>query len=90
MLEAAEEVKVIAIRDGNVDSDGVPMCTVVADGAWCKRSYKANYDSLSGVYLLQNLLYFCVYHFCFQASIVGFKTGKVLYYIGVRNRCCSI
>ncbi|KAJ8877380.1 hypothetical protein PR048_021834 [Dryococelus australis] len=27
MLDAAEEEKVIAIHDGNVDSDGVPMCT---------------------------------------------------------------
>ncbi|KAJ8888146.1 hypothetical protein PR048_007633 [Dryococelus australis] len=72
MLDAAEEEKAIAIRDGNVDSDGVPMCTVVADGAWCKCSYKTNYNSLSGV-----------------ASIVGFKTGKVLY-IRVSNRYCSL
>ncbi|KAJ8875776.1 hypothetical protein PR048_023675 [Dryococelus australis] len=49
MLDAAEEVKAIAIRDENVDSDGVPMCAVVADGAWCKHSYKTNCDSLSGV-----------------------------------------
>ncbi|KAJ8876702.1 hypothetical protein PR048_021149 [Dryococelus australis] len=93
MLDPAEEEKAIVIRDGNVDSDRVPMCTVVADGAWCKRSYKTNYDSLSGVviyvtykrtivflqYLLQNVLYFCMYHFYFQAAIVGFK-----------NRHCSI
>ncbi|KAJ8880068.1 hypothetical protein PR048_020691 [Dryococelus australis] len=39
MLDTVEEEKAIAIRDGNVDSDGVPMCTMVADGAWCKRSY---------------------------------------------------
>ncbi|KAJ8883596.1 hypothetical protein PR048_015440 [Dryococelus australis] len=83
MLDAAKEEKSIAIRDGNVDSDGAPMCTVVADGAWCKLSYKTNYGSLSGVYLLQNLLYFFMYRFCFQASIVGSKTGKV-------NRYCSI
>jgi len=25
------------------------MVTVVADGAWCKRSYKTKYDALSGV-----------------------------------------
>ncbi|KAJ8887835.1 hypothetical protein PR048_014053 [Dryococelus australis] len=49
MLDAAEEEKAIAIRDGNVDSDGVPMCTVVVDGARCKRCYKTNYHSLSGV-----------------------------------------
>ncbi|KAJ8889493.1 hypothetical protein PR048_008992 [Dryococelus australis] len=30
-----------------------------------------------------------MYHFCFQASIVGFKIGNVLH-IGVRNRYCSI
>ncbi|KAJ8885510.1 hypothetical protein PR048_011708 [Dryococelus australis] len=49
MLDAAEEEKAVAIRDGNVESDGVPMCTVVSDEAWCKRNYKTNYDSLSGV-----------------------------------------
>ncbi|KAJ8873663.1 hypothetical protein PR048_024493 [Dryococelus australis] len=37
MIDAAEEEKALAIRDGNVYSDEVPMCSVVADGAWCKR-----------------------------------------------------
>ncbi|KAJ8879571.1 hypothetical protein PR048_020179 [Dryococelus australis] len=72
MLDVSQEEKAIAIRDGNVDSGVVPICTVVAVGAWCKRSYKTNYASLSGV-----------------ESIVGFKTGKVLY-VGVRNRYCFI
>ncbi len=31
------------------DDDGVPMCTVIADGQWSKRSYKTKYDALSGV-----------------------------------------
>ncbi|KAJ8875507.1 hypothetical protein PR048_023402 [Dryococelus australis] len=58
MLDTAEEEKSIAIRDGNVDSDGVPICTVVVDGAWCKRSYKTNYDALSGVKSV--LFYLCI------------------------------
>lgn len=57
MLLAAKEEIAIAIEEGNVDSDGVPMCIVVADGAWCKRSYKTNYDSLSGVVSYILLLY---------------------------------
>ncbi|KAJ8871635.1 hypothetical protein PR048_027962 [Dryococelus australis] len=58
MLDAAEAEKAIAIRDGNVDSDGVPMCTEVADGARCKRSCKTNYYSLSDVKSV--LFYLCV------------------------------
>ncbi|KAJ8874508.1 hypothetical protein PR048_025368 [Dryococelus australis] len=56
MLDAAEEEKAIAIRDGKLDSDGVPMCIVVADGEWCRCSYKTNYDSLSGVTNLVSML----------------------------------
>ncbi|XP_064485416.1 uncharacterized protein LOC135397751 isoform X2 [Ornithodoros turicata] len=33
---------------GDVDADGFPIITVVADGAWCKRSYKNKHDALSG------------------------------------------
>lgn len=33
---------------GNVDKDGVPMCTVIADGQWSKRSYKTKYNAFSG------------------------------------------
>ncbi|KAJ8879228.1 hypothetical protein PR048_019834 [Dryococelus australis] len=84
MLDAAEEEKAIAIRDGNVDCDRVPMCTVVADGVWCKRSYKTNYDSLSTIYCI-----FVSIIFASQVSNVGFKTGTVPH-ICVRNRYCSI
>nr|CAI5841795.1 unnamed protein product [Callosobruchus analis] len=45
---AAEEAK-LAIEAGDVDINGVPCITVVADGAWAKRSYNVNYGSLSGV-----------------------------------------
>lgn len=44
--KAGEEERKLAI---DVDSDGIPFCTVVADGQWSKRSYKTKYDALSGV-----------------------------------------
>lgn len=46
---AAREERRIAVQKGNADSDGIPYITVVADGAWCKRSYRTSYDALSGV-----------------------------------------
>lgn len=49
MKRAGEEEKWIALECGDVDSDGIPMCTVIADGQWSKRSYKTKYDALSGV-----------------------------------------
>lgn len=48
MFEAVEEEKRIATERGEVDSDGTPLITVIADGVWNKRSYKANFSSLSG------------------------------------------
>lgn len=49
MSLAAEEETNLAIANGDVNEDGVPMITVIADGAWSKRSYKSNYNALSGV-----------------------------------------
>lgn len=49
MQKAGEEEKRIALDLGNVDTDGVPLITVVADGQWSKRSYKTKYDAFSGV-----------------------------------------
>ncbi|KAL4107279.1 hypothetical protein QTP88_017650 [Uroleucon formosanum] len=49
MKKAGDEERKMAIECRNVDSDGIPMCTVVADGQWSKRSYKTKYDALSGV-----------------------------------------
>jgi len=49
MKKAGDEERKMALECGNVDSDGIPMCTVVADGQWSKRSYKTKYDALSGV-----------------------------------------
>lgn len=49
MLRAGEEEVRIAKEKGDVSSDGIPFITVIADGAWSKRSYKTNYNALSGV-----------------------------------------
>lgn len=49
MSLAAQEEGKLAVANGEVSEDGVPMITVVADGAWSKRSYKKNYNALSGV-----------------------------------------
>lgn len=48
MRQAGLEKKQLAIGRGDFDIDGIPMCPVVADGQWGKRSYKTKYDSLSG------------------------------------------
>lgn len=49
MKKAGVEEKRLALEAGNVDKDGIPMITVVADGQWSKRSYSTKYDALSGV-----------------------------------------
>lgn len=49
MQEAAEEECCLAKQRGDVDKDGVPLLTVVADASWAKRSYRTNYSSMSGV-----------------------------------------
>jgi len=48
MKIAGEEERRLAIENGDIDNNGIPMCTVVADGQWGKRSYKTKYDALSG------------------------------------------
>lgn len=39
MIAAGKEETVIAIKEGNVNENGIPLITVIADGAWSKRSY---------------------------------------------------
>jgi hypothetical protein len=46
---AGKEESKLAIEEGNVNENGIPLITVVVDGAWSKRSYKRNYNALSGV-----------------------------------------
>lgn len=47
--EAAKEEAQLAYDNGDISKDGIPMISVVADGAWSKRSYRSNYNALSGV-----------------------------------------
>ncbi|XP_046395536.1 uncharacterized protein LOC124162886 [Ischnura elegans] len=49
MKKASEQEAELAIQAGEIDKNGVPLITVVADGSWGRRSYKTNYNSLSGV-----------------------------------------
>lgn len=51
--DAAKEEANLAIAAGCVDNNGIPEITVIVDGAWCKRSYRTNYNALSGVVSLQ-------------------------------------
>lgn len=45
---AGIEEKKLALEAGDIDIDGTPMCPVIADGQWSKRSYKTKYDAFSG------------------------------------------
>jgi hypothetical protein len=46
---AGKEEARLAIEAGMVNEQGISIITVLADGAWSKRSYKTNYYALSGV-----------------------------------------
>lgn len=48
MRLAGIEEKRLALELDDLDEDGTPMCPVIADGQWSKRSYKTKYDALSG------------------------------------------
>ncbi|KAK4882653.1 hypothetical protein RN001_005972 [Aquatica leii] len=49
LINAGKEEALLAIQSGNVTSDGVPVISVIVDGAWSKRSYRTNYNASSGV-----------------------------------------
>ncbi|KAI4455781.1 exonuclease phage-type/recb c-terminal domain-containing protein [Holotrichia oblita] len=49
MVAAGREESELARQVGDVDKDGYPLISVIADGAWSKRSYKTDYSALSGV-----------------------------------------
>lgn len=49
MDDAAKNEAQLAIQAGDIDKDGTPLVAVVADGSWCKRSYKTMYNSPSGM-----------------------------------------
>jgi len=49
MIKAGKEERKLAIERGDVDQSGRPQIAVIDDDAWSKRSYKTNYNALSGV-----------------------------------------
>lgn len=49
MLEASTEEAAIFIKENNVNENGVPLITIIADGVWSKRSYKSGHNALIGV-----------------------------------------
>ena len=46
--ENVREASKNAVQRGDVDEDGMPLLTVVADGTWGKRSLSRHFNSLSG------------------------------------------
>lgn len=54
MEQAGKEEFELAQEIGEVDSEGNGLISVIADGAWSKRSYKVKYDALSGVVSIRN------------------------------------
>lgn len=47
MKDATKEETELAISLENVDVDGTPLLTVIADGSWCKRLYKTMYKCIT-------------------------------------------
>lgn len=68
---AAQEEASIARERNSVDTDGVPLLTVVADGSWSKRSYRCNFNSLSGVVSTR--------HFTTRHYLLEFRGGGLEY-----------
>jgi hypothetical protein len=48
MHKAVEEEIELARAHGDFKDDETPLLTVIVDGCWSKRSYRANYSALSG------------------------------------------
>lgn len=57
MEGAAKEEAQLALSIGDIDTDGTPLISVVADGSWCKRSYRSTYNSLSGAVSICDITY---------------------------------
>ncbi|XP_050500005.1 uncharacterized protein LOC126893444 [Diabrotica virgifera virgifera] len=73
MLAAGKEEESLAQEWGEVDpEDDKAVISVIADGAWARRSNKSIFSANSGV-----------------ASIIGKRTGKLLY-LGVKNKYCCV
>jgi len=57
MEMAGKEEARLAVEKNNVNENGIPLITVVADSTWSKTSYKSNYNALSGVVSIIIILY---------------------------------
>jgi hypothetical protein len=57
MEMAGKEEARLAVEENNVDENGIPLITVVADGTWSKKSYKSYYNALSGLVSIIIILY---------------------------------
>lgn len=74
MEDAVKEEAALALERGDVDENGTPLLTVVADGCWSKRSYRCQYNALSGVaaivgYYTKKVLHMGVRNkFCFVCA----------------------
>jgi hypothetical protein len=49
IIEAAKQKRALAVKACDLEVAGIPYISVIVDGAWCKRSYKTNYNASSGV-----------------------------------------
>lgn len=49
MVVAGKKEAELAIKEGNIDENDVPLITVIADGARSKKSYKRGCNALSGI-----------------------------------------
>ncbi|RZC38403.1 hypothetical protein BDFB_013147 [Asbolus verrucosus] len=49
MIKVGKKDHRLVIEAGEVDEDGLPLITLIADDAWSKRLYQYNYKALSGV-----------------------------------------
>ncbi|CAH1108130.1 unnamed protein product, partial [Psylliodes chrysocephalus] len=77
MIEAGQEKATLAKENGEVDKNGYPLITVVADGSWAKRSYKTNYSSNLGAgaiigYRTKKILYLSIKNkYCSFCKLFG-------------------
>lgn len=84
MLNAAMEEKALAIQNGDIDKDGVPLLTVICDGSWGKRSYRTMYNSSSGT--VSKIKIIKKVHICFKICSLFFTynfriTNIFIFYI---------
>lgn len=84
----------MTIESDEIDVNGTPLCSVIADGQWSKRSYKFKYNALSGTvqqYFIICLVIFFVNSFyvaqweCSQMWYMVHQKSYVLAKIKVRS-----